>query len=355
MTVIGSPHSGLPFVPPALDGELLGAWLLRIAEIYGIGLRTLLCRLAAWPNSRKVPPPWHTLHGDSLCWESLATALRRPAEALSAMTAPRCQRYWPRELGCCVRCLAEATSALQPPAWQQAWMHPVATVCERHGTWLVAIAVKELRAVRYVHTLGDLAEQAGRRDAAPAVGSALFVSGALWLQQRLVQPTVRFFPWGHTELSVFARIVAAVARLMMSDKGAGFARMYLRGDAGPLQRGPQEWSAQEFIVEDGVLEQLRFTLPSRLVPRQILLGLIGDFLQHAPEARAAGVNLTVQMVRDLLCSSLDKWPPSAVEWISPKAATYVRHQADLRARYGLSPTYFRTRARLLRTLDRTSG
>ena len=40
-------HCGLPFVPQPAPHELLGSWLLRLAQLYGLGLTTLLSRLGA--------------------------------------------------------------------------------------------------------------------------------------------------------------------------------------------------------------------------------------------------------------------------------------------------------------------
>jgi hypothetical protein len=74
-------------------------------------------------------------------------------------------------------------------------------------------------------------------------------------------------------------------------------------------------------------------------------------LRHPPGARATGISLPPGMVRQLLRSSLDGWPLPAVHWVSPEAATYVRHQAALLARHGATPTYLRACSRLLRALE----
>ena len=47
MKATAAQHTGLPFVPQPAPDELLGSWLLRVAQLYGQGLTTLLSRLGA--------------------------------------------------------------------------------------------------------------------------------------------------------------------------------------------------------------------------------------------------------------------------------------------------------------------
>ena len=42
MSTVATRHTGLPFVPQPAPDELLGSWLLRVAQLYGLGLTTLL-------------------------------------------------------------------------------------------------------------------------------------------------------------------------------------------------------------------------------------------------------------------------------------------------------------------------
>src|SRR5450755_4044598 len=122
MHLAGQSHPGLPFVPQAVPGELLGAWLLRVAELYGVSLHALLTRLAVLPLQRRHALHWFELRRSNLEWPSLAAALRRPAAAISDMTAPRCRPRWPQELGCCAQCLAKAPLSGQAITWQRHWM-----------------------------------------------------------------------------------------------------------------------------------------------------------------------------------------------------------------------------------------
>ena len=47
MKAAAARHTGQPLVPQPAPDELLGSWLLRLAQLYGIGLRTLLGWLGA--------------------------------------------------------------------------------------------------------------------------------------------------------------------------------------------------------------------------------------------------------------------------------------------------------------------
>ena len=45
MNAAAGKHVGLPFVLPSAPEELLGSWLLRMAQLYGVDLAPLLSRL----------------------------------------------------------------------------------------------------------------------------------------------------------------------------------------------------------------------------------------------------------------------------------------------------------------------
>jgi hypothetical protein len=78
-------HPGLPFVPRRSHDELLGAWLLRVAQTYGLGLREFLARLDAGPHPGIRSPHWFTLNCSSLNFDALAAALRISRAELTAM------------------------------------------------------------------------------------------------------------------------------------------------------------------------------------------------------------------------------------------------------------------------------
>ena len=127
-------HTGLPFVPqPALD-ELLGSWPLRVAQLYGLGLTTLLSRLGARPAGNAHLTHWFAIDGSTVSLDALSAATRLPQVDLAAMAPPSCHPRWPEELGACEICLADATDAGQPITWNRAWMSPLAVVCSVHGS-----------------------------------------------------------------------------------------------------------------------------------------------------------------------------------------------------------------------------
>ena len=72
---------GLPYVPSAMTDELLGAWLLRIAELYGLSLRMLLARLDALKMPGPLRPPWFRHRANH-------SQISQPVEFVSAETEP---------------------------------------------------------------------------------------------------------------------------------------------------------------------------------------------------------------------------------------------------------------------------
>jgi hypothetical protein len=89
-------HSGLPFVPQPAPDELLGSLLLRVAQLYGLGLTTLLGRLGARPTGEAHVPHWFAICGASLSLDALSTASCLSRVDLAAMAPPSCRPVGPK-------------------------------------------------------------------------------------------------------------------------------------------------------------------------------------------------------------------------------------------------------------------
>ena len=107
-------HTGLPFVPQQLSDELLGSWLLRVAQLYGLGWKTLLSRLDAHQASVAHLPHWFAIDGSTVSLDAMAAATRQSRVDLKAGAPHRCRPHWPQELGARVTCLTAAAVAGQP-------------------------------------------------------------------------------------------------------------------------------------------------------------------------------------------------------------------------------------------------
>ena len=97
-------------LPPAKD-EMLGSWLMRIAQFYGLNLPALLSRVGAMNPRSGSLPHWFALRPSVLDMAPLASALRVQSRRLSAMAPPRCRPHWPAELRMCTACLEDAAAA----------------------------------------------------------------------------------------------------------------------------------------------------------------------------------------------------------------------------------------------------
>ena len=159
MSAAAGHPAGLPFVPrPALN-ELLGSWLLRMAQLYGLGLATLLSRLGVRPSAVDRTPHWFALPGASINLDALSTATRLQRAQLAAMAPPACRPRWPEELGACERGLANAAEAGQPITWSRGWMNPLVTVCSVSGVWLTPVATRALAGIRHAGDIGGVIQQ----------------------------------------------------------------------------------------------------------------------------------------------------------------------------------------------------
>lgn len=87
MTSAQPSYPGLPVVPHPAAGELLGSWLLRVAQFYGLGLHDLLVCLDVMSLSTRISPFWCELHLGHLRTDQLAVAMHRSAESIAAMAA----------------------------------------------------------------------------------------------------------------------------------------------------------------------------------------------------------------------------------------------------------------------------
>ena len=180
MSTAAARHCGLPFVPQPAPDELLGSWLLRVAQLYGLGLTTLLSRLGARPVGDAHFPHWLAIDGSTVSLDALAAATRQSRVDLKAGAPHRCRPHWPQELGACVTCLAAAAVAGQPIAWNRNWMSLLATMCNIRGTWLTPVAMRAPAGIHHAGDLDRLVEQlavAQRPDGEPAAAS-----DAMWLQ-----------------------------------------------------------------------------------------------------------------------------------------------------------------------------
>ena len=158
MKAAAARHTGLPFVPQPAPDELLGSWLLRVAQLYGLGLKTLLSRLGALQAGDAHLPHWFSIDSSDVSLDVLAGATRVSRPTLATMTSSTCKRRWPEELRARPRCLSDATDAGQPLTWNRHWINPLAAVCRIHGTWLTLVATRMLARVHHVEDFGGVVQ-----------------------------------------------------------------------------------------------------------------------------------------------------------------------------------------------------
>ena len=323
-------HPGLPHVPPPVHDELLGGWLLRIAQLYGLGLAALVARLAPRHTADATLPHWFALHGANVDVASLASALRVSPKVLFAMAPPSCLRHWPCELGLCTRCLELASLAGEPLTWYRRWMHPLATVCPGHGVWLTPVATCTLRRIRHA---GDFGRFFARPDEAPESLQEMpadLVEDALWLQKRCQQRRTIRAPWGSASPVQFSGIAATLAHLMMSAD----VRLEL---STPRRFGCDGEPVKIFAIE-GSGRRSHWTLPARLRHRQLLLGEVGELMRRGPKAMASLPDSSVKQLENGWTTS---WPAAALQWICPQAADVMRREHELQPAFGVLQRYVR--------------
>ncbi len=323
-------HTGLPFVPQQLSDELLGSWLLRVAQLYGLGWKTLLSQLDAHQASVAHLPHWFAIDGSTVSLDALAAATRQSRVDLKAGAPHRCRPHWPQELGACVTCLAAAAVAGQPIAWNRNWMSLLATMCNIRGTWLTPVAMRAPAGIHHAGDLDRLVEQlavAQRPDGEPAAAS-----DAMWLQDLCTQSTAVDAPWGQARPHDLIRIVNAVAHKVIETVGAGSGAL-----GPPADRRPG--SIKGFAFELGNAGRVGVSLPTQLRQRQWVMARVAHVLRWPSEERAHFSSWSAASIKRM--ASTRNWSDRALAWIFPPAAELVRQQDSLRREFSISPRYFK--------------
>ena len=341
MNTAAARHTGLPFVPQPTPDELLGSWLLRVAQLYGLGLTTLLSRLGARPTGDAQVPHWFAICGASISLDALSTASCLSRVDLAAMAAPSCRPRWPEELGACATCLAAAVDAAQTVAWNRRWMNPLATVCSIHGTWLTPVATRMLASVRHVEDFGGVVQHVAATHALhdfepPCVGDAL------WLQDLCNARTDVRLPWGRTRPNDLTWIVDGVASMLISVSNSD-------GRACGPSAKRRTLAVKDFAFESTAGQRAVASLPTRLRQRQWVLARVAHVLRWPPEERTLHSCWSSASVKHL--ASMHGWPNGALAWVCPRAAELVRRQDELRRELSVSPSYFKACSALLASIQ----
>lgn len=341
MSTVAARHTGLPFVPQPAPDELLGSWLLRVAQLYGLGLTTLLSRLGARPAGDAHLPHWFAIGGSTVSLDVLSAATRLPRVNLAAMAPPSCRPRWPEELGACESCLADATDTGQPITWNRAWMSPLAVVCSVHGSWLTPVATRTQAGVRHAADFGGIVQQVAaaqaQLDDEPACAG-----DARWLQGLCIARTAVRLPWGRTRPHHLIRIVDAVAREVIAASDSGTGTLGLPADR---RQGP----IKSFALELGNGERVGVSLPTQLRQRQWVMARVAHVLRWPSEERAHFSSWSAASIKRLV--SMRRWPDGTLAWICPPAAELVRQQDSLRREFSISPRYFKASAALFASIQ----
>lgn len=309
----------MPVVLPPAKDEVLGSWLMRIAQFYGLSLNALLSRVGATNSGSGSLPHWIALRPCVLDVAPLASALRVQPRQLSTMAPPRCRPYWPSELGMCSACLEDAAAAQQPLTWSLRWMHPLAVTCQVHRCWLTPVATRDLVRIRSTGDLLSIRSPIEPADAADRDN----IGDAHWAQRAAFSRTGTRTPWGRAGVPALMRVLPVVDNALASASDQELA------DLG-LPSGWQRSQAKDFRVEPERGGMVRMTLPQGLIHRRWLMTAAGHVLRRPPERRHMLQTLPDQTVKALACSWFSAWPSGLLQWISPEAAAL--HE-DRMARY----------------------
>ncbi len=337
MSAAAAQHAGLPLVPQPAPDELLGSWLLRVAQLYGLGLATLLSRLGVRPITAHRIPHWFDLSGASISLDALSKATRLSRAHLAEMAPPACRPRWPEELGACERCLAHAAEVRQPITWSRGWMNPLVTVCSVHGVWLTPMTTRALTRVRHAGDFGSLLSPVAATQALPDDGPDA-AADALWLQHLGTRQTLVSLPWGRTPPRALIRIVDAVGREVICEADS-------RGNAHRPAAGHRDGLVKDFAFAGAAGKPARISLPTRLRCRQRVLARVAHVLRRSPDARTFHASWSVASVHRL--ALIRDWPDGALSWVCPKAAELARRRDALRMEFSISPRYFKAYSALL--------
>jgi hypothetical protein len=316
--------TGLPVVLPPAKGEMLGSWLMRIAQFYGLSINSLLSRVGARDPRTGPVPHWFALRPSVIDVAQLASALRVQPSQLSTMAPPRCRPHWPTELGMCRACLEEAAASQQPVTWSRQWMHPLAVVCRGHRCWLTPVATCDLGRIRSTEELLSI-----RTLVEPAHGvDRDNLSDALWAQRTAFSKTGAKTPWGQAGPPTLLRVLHVADNALASASDQEMPELGLSSDW-------QRSKAKDFKLEHEHGGILRLALPQGLVHRQWLMGAAGHILRRPPSRRRMLATLPDRAVKALASSWFSASPPGLMQWISPEAAALQADQHEqFRSSYG---------------------
>lgn len=317
MTLAVRLQAGLPVVPRPVPGELLGSWLLRVAGFYGIGLDSLLVRLEAAPPTGRESRHWHRLHQRHLDMHKLALAVHQSADAVSAMSPVQCSRYWPAEVGFCGLCLQEQALSLGAVGWLRQWMHPMALACRRHQAWLQPVSIKRLAGITDASEFERLSRRSPRRLTLELKRETEIIGSALWLEDLVVRPDEHIPPWGPVDQEELAEILLGLMSIVVAPRSANIVRHQLSRSPGDCPELGQKWDIQRFKVDDGQGMVVNVDAPSRLRHRQLVLGLIADYLRVPAARRNPREPIAKLIAGGLPAWQLARWPTAVLQWVWP--------------------------------------
>ena len=301
--------TGLPVVLPPTKGEVLGSWLMRIAQFYGLSINSLLSWIGTKDPRPGPVPHWFALRPSVLDVAPLASALRVQPSQLGAMAPPRCRPHWPTELGMCRPCLEDAAASQRPLAWSLQWTHPLTVTCAVHRCWLTPVATRDLGRIRSTCELLSMRTVVEPADAVDHDN----IDNALWAQRAAFSKKGARTPWGQAGVPALVRVLHVVDNVLASASDREMADLGLRS-------GWQRSNAKDFKLETEHGEMLRLSLPQGLIHRQWLMGSAGHILRRPPSRRRLLRTLPDRTVKALACSWFSAWPPELMQWISPEAA-----------------------------------
>ena len=314
MKAAAARHTGLPFVPQPAPDELLGSWLLRVAQLYGLGLKTLLSRLGALQAGDAHLPHRFSIYSSDVSLDVLAGATRVPRPALATMTTSTCGPRWPEELG------------------------PAQDACRMRRT---PVATRMLARVHHVEDFGGVVQHV--KAAQALLNCELPCAGdALWLQDLCNARTDVRLPWGKTRPNDLIRIVDGVARTLIAESNADDSA------CGPTANR-RALAFKDFAFEPTAGQRAVTSVPTRLRQRQWVLARSSHVLRWAPEARKFQSTWSSTSIEQL--TSMRGWPEGALAWVCPDAAGLVRRQDELRKQLSISPAYFRACSALLASIE----